>query len=80
MITTTSGSAAASAAIATGTVTEFDDPRGWGTVTTAAGDEHFFHCSAIADGTRTIEVGTVVTYDVVPGRLGRWEAASLRPG
>jgi cold shock CspA family protein len=66
--------------MATGTVTEFDDPKGWGTVTSDDGVEHFFHCSAIADGTRTIEVGTVVTYDVVPGRLGRWEAASLRPG
>ena len=38
-----------------------------------------FHCTAIADGTRTIAVGTAVTFDVVPGRLGRWEASGLRP-
>lgn len=65
--------------MATGTVTEFDDPKGWGTVTTDDGAEHFFHCSAIADGTRTIGVGVSVTFDVVPGRLGRWEAANLAP-
>lgn len=65
--------------MATGTVTEFDDPKGWGTVTADDGAEHFFHCSAIADGTRTIGVGVSVTFDVVPGRLGRWEAANLAP-
>ena len=62
-----------------GTVTEFDDAKGWGTVTSAEGTERFFHCTAIADGTRTIAVGTAVTYDVVPGRLGRYEAAALTP-
>lgn len=62
---------------ATGTVTEFDDPKGWGTVTAVSGDEHPFHCSAIADGTRTIEVGTEVTFQVVPGPLGRWEATDI---
>jgi cold shock CspA family protein len=44
-----------------------------------AGVERFFHCTAIADGTRTIAVGSPVTYEVVPGRLGLWEAAHLRP-
>lgn len=63
-----------------GTVTSFDDPRGIGTVVDAAGgEEHFFHCTAIADGTRTIEVGTAVDFEVVPGRMGRWEATHLRP-
>ena len=65
--------------MATGTVTEFDDPKGWGTVTSDAGVEHFFHCSAIADGTRTIEVGAAVRFDVVPGPRGRWEAAGIAP-
>ena len=41
------------------------------------GNEWFFHCTAIADGTRTIEVGTAVVFDVAPGRLGRWEAANI---
>ena len=62
-----------------GVVTEYDDPAGIGTVTADGGDEHFFHCTAIADGSRTIAVGARVRFAVVPGRLGRWEAASLRP-
>jgi cold shock CspA family protein len=67
--------------MAAGTVTEFDDDKGFGTVREdATGDEHFFHCTAIADGTRTIEVGAAVTFDVVPGRNGQWEARAIRPG
>ena len=62
----------------TGTVTEFDDDAGIGTVTGDDGVEHFFHCTQIADGTRTIAVGTKVDYDVVAGRLGRWEASAIR--
>jgi cold shock CspA family protein len=38
----------------------------------------FFHCVAIADGSRRIDVGAPVTYDVVPGRLGRYEAWAIR--
>lgn len=63
----------------TGVVSEYDDPAGIGTVTADEGDRHFFHCTAIADGSRTIEVGTRVRFTVVPGHLGRWEAAALRP-
>ena len=62
-----------------GTVTLFDDPAGFGTVTTDDGVEHFFHCTAIADGSRQIAVGARVGFGVGPGRLGRWEATSLRP-
>lgn len=64
---------------ATGQVTRFDDPAGFGTVTTDEGDEHFFHCTAIADGTRAIEIGARVDFSVVAGRQGRWEAVDLRP-
>jgi cold shock protein len=63
----------------TGVVTEYDEPAGFGTVTADGGDAHFFHCTAIADGSRTIEVGARVEFEVVPGRLGRWEAADIRP-
>jgi CspA family cold shock protein len=63
----------------TGVVTAFDEPVGIGTVTADGGAEHFFHCTAIADGSRTIEVGAAVEFEVVPGRQGRWEAADLRP-
>jgi cold shock CspA family protein len=63
-----------------GTVASFDDAKGFGTVRDdVTGDEHFFHCTAIADGTRTIDVGAVVAFDVVPGRNGQWEARAIRP-
>jgi cold shock CspA family protein len=62
-----------------GTVSSFDDPRGLGEVTAEDGTTYPFHCTAIADGTRTIEVGAEVTFDVVPGHLGRWEASRLAP-
>ena len=71
--------AAATGGDPTGVVTDYDDPVGIGTVTADDGVEHFFHCTAIADGSRTIEVGARVRFTVVPGRLGRWEAAALRP-
>jgi cold shock CspA family protein len=58
----------------TGVVAEFDEPRGLGTIRADDGTELGFHCTAIADGTRTIPVGRRVTFEVVAGRLGRWEA------
>lgn len=62
-----------------GEVVEFDEARGYGTVRADSGDEHVFHCTQIADGSRSIAVGTRVWFEVVPGRLGRWEAARLTP-
>ena len=59
-----------------GVVVEFDEERGLGTVE-ADGRTYPFHCTQIADGTRTIEVGSAVTFEVRPGGLGRWEAAAL---
>jgi CspA family cold shock protein len=61
-----------------GTVTAFDDPAGLGVVTADDGRAYAFHCTQVADGTRTIEVGTAVTFELLP-RLGRWEAGDLRP-
>lgn len=60
-----------------GIVAEFDDHRGYGTVRGDDGSEHFFHCTRIAGGTRTIAVGTAVVYEIVPGHGGRWEAAAV---
>lgn len=60
-----------------GVVAAFDDFGGWGTVTDDAGVERFFHCTAIADGTRTIDPGSDVTFEVAPGAVGRWEATRL---
>lgn len=64
----------------TGIVASFDEPRGLGVITTVDGVEVPFHCTAIADGTRTISVGERVRFDLVPGRLGRWEAARIETG
>lgn len=62
-----------------GVVTEFDEGVGLGTVTDDGGQSHPFHCTAIADGSRTIPVGIRVRFHLVPGRQGRWEAADLVP-
>ncbi len=58
----------------TGTVTAFDEDRGLGEITTDGGDVHHFHCTGIADGSRTIDVGAAVRFGLIPGRLGQWEA------
>ena len=62
-----------------GRVTAFDERRGLGEVTADDETVYPFHCTVIADGTRTIEVGARVEFEVVPGRLGRWEAAAITP-
>lgn len=62
-----------------GTVGEFDAHAGFGTVMAGDGRGFWFHCTAIADGSRTIDAGTEVSFDVVAGHLGRWEAAHLDP-
>jgi cold shock CspA family protein len=61
-----------------GTVSAFDDHRGLGTVTDDRGREWPFHCTAIADGSRTIEVGTAVVFRPAPGHLGRMEAVEVQ--
>ena len=63
-----------------GTVAEFDGQRGIGTVAPDDGGGPFpFHCTAIADGSRTIDPGARVEFEVVAGHLGRWEAVALHP-
>jgi cold shock CspA family protein len=61
-------------------VTRFDENIGIGVVTSTDGAELTFHAVAIADGSRTIAVGTAVAYDVAPALLGRWEAANIHSG
>ena len=61
-----------------GRVTDFDEHVGLGHVTADSGSVHLFHCVEIADGTRTIDVGTAVEFDVQV-KFGRDEAANLRP-
>jgi cold shock CspA family protein len=61
----------------TGVVAEFDEPRGLGVIRGDDGADVPFHCTAIADGSRTVETGRRVRFDVVPGLLGRWEASGI---
>jgi len=62
-----------------GTVVSFDTARGLGEIKAADGATYPFHSTVIADGSRTIEVGTAVEFEVIPGHLGRWEAAAVAP-
>ena len=58
---------------------DFDIERGFGTVSPDGGGAAlFFHCTAIADGSRLIDPGARVEFQVVAGHLGRWEASGLR--
>jgi CspA family cold shock protein len=61
-----------------GSVTEFDEPRGLGAITDDTGNIFTFHCVEIADGTRSIAIGTTVRFDVL-AKLGRYEAARIVP-
>jgi cold shock CspA family protein len=62
-----------------GTVDRFDTERGLGEIIGSDGTTYPFHATVIADGTRTIGVGAAVEFDVIPGHLGRWEAAAVVP-
>jgi cold shock CspA family protein len=63
----------------TGTVTAFDDAAGLGTITADDGGAYRFHCTAIADGTRTIDVDTEVEFELRPARHGSYEAGAVTP-
>ncbi len=60
-----------------GRVAEFDVDVGLGIVESSTGERHAFHCIEIADGSREIEVGASVTFDLLP-KFGRYEAADIR--
>jgi ferredoxin len=59
-----------------GTVTDFDDAAGYGHITDADGRKVFFHCTQIADGSRTITVGTRVSFGEI-AYLGQYQAANI---
>jgi cold shock CspA family protein len=61
-----------------GRVIDFDGHVGLGHVVADDGAEHLFHCVEIADGTRTIEVGAAVEFDLLR-KFGRDEASAIRP-
>ena len=62
----------------TGKIAAFDRDRGRGEIEGAAG-RFRFHATRVANGSRTVAVGTEVEFEVTPGHLGEWEAVNLRP-
>jgi cold shock CspA family protein len=62
-----------------GTVVEFDAHRGLGVIEAPDGTRLDFHCTRIADGSRSVPVGEPVRFTVVPGALRRWEGSEIRP-
>lgn len=61
-----------------GTLAAFDEAVGLGVIEAEDGRRIEFHCVAIADGSRTIAVGTPVEFELLP-KLGRYEATAIRP-
>ena len=65
--------------VARGTVSAFDERAGLGEVTADDATVYPFHCTVIADGSRTVAVGATVEFEIAPGPLGQWEAAAIIP-
>ena len=61
-----------------GSVAEFDEAVGLGEIVSDS-LRYGFHCTQIADGSRTIPAGTPVSFVMRAGRHGQWEAADVRP-
>ena len=71
----------------TGVVTAYDDHGGFGEVqvdqdrtapqSAEPGARYWFHCTRLVDGSRHAEAGQPVSFRVVPGHCGRWEAADV---
>lgn len=65
--------------VGSATVVAFDEHVGWGTLVDDDGVERPFHCTRIADGSRTIDVGAAVSFRLEPVGLGTWEAVDVTP-
>lgn len=61
-----------------GVITEFDEHVGLGVVRAENGESYLFHCVEICDGSRSIETGTRVRFDV-RRKFSNPEAFSVRP-
>ncbi|MEM7143177.1 MAG: cold shock domain-containing protein [Actinomycetota bacterium] len=65
-----------------GRVVSYHSSAGYGAVVIdgdADETEWFFHCTAIADGTREIAEGAAVSFELVAGHCGQFEAHEIRP-
>ncbi|MDA3030967.1 MAG: hypothetical protein O3B90_01385 [Actinomycetota bacterium] len=56
---------------------EFDGAAGLGSIISTGGLLHAFHVIEIADGSRSVEVGVDVSFDLL-AKFGRYEAANIR--
>lgn len=61
-----------------GVVADFDEERGLGTIRAEDGTAIPFHCTEIADGSRTIATGVAVRFRV-EWRVLRREAVDISP-
>lgn len=61
-----------------GVVESFDEHLGSGLLRSDDGESLYFHCVALADGTRVVSPGTRLTGQRAVGRLGVDEARDLR--
>lgn len=67
-----------------GRVADFDEHAGYGHLVevsgnAASGAQWWFHCTAVADGSRRIAIDTPVWFRLAPGHLGRFEAVDVVP-
>jgi cold shock CspA family protein len=60
-----------------GVVTKFDEARGDGLITGDTGELFYFHCVALRDGSRHVDVGTRVSAQRSVGHLGEDEATDI---
>ena len=60
-----------------GRIIAFDEPRGIGEVQADDGVTYRFHCTQIADGSRSIPVGAVVTFETFEHPVGGTEATAI---
>jgi cold shock CspA family protein len=60
-----------------GTVVAYDPARGLGSLQAESGEEYLFHCTAIADQSRSVEPGAAVAFSLRAAQGGSIEAVSL---
>lgn len=60
-----------------GVVSTFDEIGGWGNLRLDDTTELYFHCTAIADGSRTIPVGVRAQARCAPVGIGTWEVIDV---
>lgn len=61
-----------------GVVSNFDEVKGEGEIVATDGTTFYFHCVAIADGSRSIAIGAQVVARRHVGLVGRDEAVDVQ--